>query len=122
AAGVYSFDLASHGYSTLVTVVKQAGATDPIRPALIHPDVTDDSKWNGGFEAGFIDHNPETAYSFSWERLIQLWINTDQVKDGELNSARDLVNPKWKGRIAFFDPRTGGQTYIPATSIRLING
>ncbi len=122
AAGVFSWDVVSHGPSTLLTVVKKDGGSDPIRPVLIHPDVIDDSKWNGGVAAGFIDKNPETAYSFAWERLVQFWVNTDMVRPDEIKNAKDLVDPKWRGKIALYDPRTGGQTYITAAAMRMVYG
>jgi len=37
-----------------------------------------------------------------------LFINTDFVKPEELKSVQDLLNPKWKGKIASQDPRLGG--------------
>ena len=37
-----------------------------------------------------------------------LFINTDFVKPEEIRSAKDLLNPKWKGKIATEDPRLPG--------------
>jgi len=35
-------------------------------------------------------------------------INTKLVKSDELKSYRDLLNPKWKGKIAWYDPTVAG--------------
>jgi len=37
-----------------------------------------------------------------------LSVNTDLVKPGEIKSYKDLLNPKWKGRIIMNDPTVGG--------------
>src|SRR5262249_46321223 len=43
----------------------------------------------------------------------------DQVKDGELKSLKDLLAPKWKGKIAISDPRVIGSSFWPLTIARL---
>ena len=37
-----------------------------------------------------------------------LFINTDQVKPEEMRTAKDLLNPKWRGKISTEDPTTTG--------------
>jgi ABC-type Fe3+ transport system substrate-binding protein len=51
-----------------------------------------------------------------------LWVDTDQVKDGEIKSYKDLLDPKWKGKIIAGDPRTKGSGFWPATTIRVKTG
>ena len=37
-----------------------------------------------------------------------MWVNTDLVKEGEIRSAKDLLDPKWRGRTLSAGIRTGG--------------
>src|SRR5437868_7281129 len=53
-AGIYGWDVWTSGPSTAVGVLKQAGFFDPL-PPVIRPDIADDSKWIGGFAAGWMD-------------------------------------------------------------------
>jgi iron(III) transport system substrate-binding protein len=39
---------------------------------------------------------------------IPLIYNPEQVNPGELTSYQDLLNPKWRGKIAMLDPRVAG--------------
>ena len=40
--------------------------------------------------------------------LDNIWYNTGHAKPEELRTYDDLLNPKWKGKIAFWDPRSAG--------------
>lgn len=46
------------------------------------------------------------AISVNYTRLGQ-GVNSNLVKPGEIQSQYDLLNPKWKGKIAMRDPRLG---------------
>ncbi|MBI2934328.1 MAG: extracellular solute-binding protein, partial [Chloroflexi bacterium] len=39
-------------------------------------------------------------------------VNSDLVKEGQIKSYADLLDPKWKGKIVLFDPTTGGGSGI----------
>lgn len=117
-AGIYSKDIGQMFTVTAFAVFRPAGVFDPIRPALVLPDVTDDSKWFGGFEFGFQDAAKEIAYGFSWEKQLNVWVNTDLVKEGEIKSGRDLLDPKWKAKMVFAEPWTSGSTFVFATALR----
>jgi len=45
-------------------------------------------------------------------------VNSDMVKEGELNSYYDLLQPKWKGKLAINDPTTAGrgETFFSRTA------
>jgi iron(III) transport system substrate-binding protein len=45
--------------------------------------------------------------------LDNIWYNTDRVKPDEVRSYDDLLNPKWKNKIGFLDPRLGGAVSAP---------
>jgi iron(III) transport system substrate-binding protein len=117
-AGVYTWDVTTIPTSTALQVMKQAGVWDPIRPAIIAPEVRSDASWRGGFEAGFLDRD-KLSYAFALTRSLGIFVNTDQVKPGELKSVKDLLAAKWKGKIVISDPRVIGSTFWPLTIARL---
>jgi iron(III) transport system substrate-binding protein len=118
-AGLYTWDVATIPTSTGLQVLKPAGAWDPVRPAIILPAVKDNANWRDGFEAGFLDKDRQIAYSFSLVRAVGVFANVDLVKDGELRSFKDLLAPRWKGKIVISDPRVIGSTFWPLTVARL---
>ena len=104
---VYSMDLALFTVPGFFTTLKPEGTFDPVRPEIFRPDVLDDKVWAGGFEAGFMDQEKQWYYISLASVTTQIWIDTNQVKESEITSFKDLLNPKWKGRLLFGDVRTG---------------
>jgi iron(III) transport system substrate-binding protein len=121
-ANLYTWDVVLFPTSTAFQVLKPAGVWNPVRPAIILPELKDDKVWRDGFEAGFLDKDRELCYGYTLVRGGGVYINTDQVKDEEVKSFTDLLNPKWKGKIAVSDPRTIGSTFWPLTVARLKHG
>jgi iron(III) transport system substrate-binding protein len=118
-AGVYTWDVATMPTTTALQVLKPAGVFDPVRAAIVAPEARNDANWRGGFEAGFLDRDKRLAYAFTLVRAVGVFVNVDRVKDGELKSVKDLLAPKWKGKIAISDPRVIGSTFWPLTVARL---
>ena len=118
-ASVFTWDVATMPMSTALQVLKPAGVWDPIKPVIVAAEARNNANWRGGFDAGFLDRDRHLAYSFSLVRAPGVFVNVDQVKEGELKSVKDLLAPKWKGRIAISDPRTIGSTFWPLTAARL---
>ncbi len=109
-AGKYLWDLylgsSSSGY---VNLYKTKGL-DPIPPNLILPEVVDESKWLGG-KHEYVDK--ERKYLFASNAILQsyFYYNTKQVNPEELKSFWDLLSPRFKGKIAIYDPtRPGNET------------
>lgn len=121
-AGIYGFDVAAIPATTALEVMLPAGAWDPIRPIIFHPEVVGDQYWKGGFERGFLDNSKQYGFGFGWNKSQAVWVNTDEVKPGEITTAKDLLNPKWKGKMVFMDPRSGGFTANPMTLARIAHG
>lgn len=107
AAGQYTTDLVIVGTTTILGTLKPAGALDPIRPYLIGPDIRDESAWRGG-KFNFADE--EGIYNLVAASRVQIPFiyNPGLVSPEEFKSYWDLLNPKWKGRIAMLDPRAPG--------------
>ena len=116
-AGVYTFDVLITSPVIALPRLRPAGVLDELRALLFRPDVLDDKAWTGGFEAGWLDSKKGLGYAMT-DFVAPLIINTDLVSEGELKSARDLLNPKWKGKLILQDVR-GPTTNTMMTSIRL---
>jgi iron(III) transport system substrate-binding protein len=107
-AGKYLVDVYSGGANSLFQTLYKGEALDPIKPALMLPEVVDESKWYGG-EQRYVD--PDGKYIFAFlasPSSAQLSYNTSLVDPKEFNSYWDLTQPKWKGKIAGLDPRDTG--------------
>ncbi|MEK7216418.1 MAG: extracellular solute-binding protein, partial [Chloroflexota bacterium] len=118
--GVYNYDLITSNYGTFGLTIIPSGAIEPIRPMLFRADVLDNNVWNGGFELGLIEG--KWGYAGFSEMWPAVWINTDQVKEGEIRTFDDLLNPKWKGKILAGDPRSFGGGFWPGTTLRMKRG
>lgn len=107
SSGIYSIDVYLGGAGTTVRTLYPDKMLDPLKPLLIHPEVADGKNWKRGAPA-FID--PEGQYILMVFSSVNehIYINTDHVKLAEMKSPQDLLNPKWKGKIASQDPRTSG--------------
>ena len=104
----YLADVVSSGANTLHDALYKAHVLDPIKPALMLPEVLDVAKWYEG-EHRYID--PEKRYIFAFvanSQSGQVIYNTKQVNRSEFKSFWDLFNPKWKGKIASLDPTSFG--------------
>ena len=86
----------------------QAKLLEPIKAALILPEVLDESKW---WQRTHHYADPEKKYLFRYvgsAQLGQIYYNTRLVNPNELNSFWDFVSSKWKGKIEARDIRTPG--------------
>jgi iron(III) transport system substrate-binding protein len=105
-AGVRYFDLHIGGSSSIVSGMLDQGILDPIEPWLLLPEAKDPKHWWGGHM--WVDNAKRYIYMFQAYLTESIWYNTDSVKVNELRSYDDLLDPKWKGRIGYLDPRSPG--------------
>jgi iron(III) transport system substrate-binding protein len=105
-AGVRTFDLHIGGSSSIVSGMLDEGILDPIEPWLTLPEVKDPKQWWGGHM--WVDNAKRFVYMFQAYLSEVIWYNTDLVKPNEIRSMDDFLNPKWKGKIGYLDPRTPG--------------
>jgi iron(III) transport system substrate-binding protein len=106
-AKLYTVDVMVGGAQTMSTILHAEKMIDPIKPLLILPDVVDGSKWKSG-KLDFID--PEQQYVLRIANTVTplFHINTREVKASEFRSSKDLLDPKWRGKLAFMDPTVPG--------------
>ena len=118
-ANLFTWDVATIPTSTALQVLRPAGVWDPVRPAIVLPEATDDAAWEGGFERGFALVKDRTlCYGFCAVRGAGITVNTDMVKE-EIKGLNDLLNPRWKGKLLLPDVRTMGDSFWSMTSARL---
>jgi len=107
-AGKYIADVIVEGINPNLTVFHANKMLDPIKPALVLPEVLDESKWWQG-KHHYAD--PERQYVLRFVGSPQygsIYYNTNLVKPGEIKSVWDFLNPKWKGKIGARDIRQPG--------------
>lgn len=109
-AGLYNYDVFQSGGTTLINVLKPAGVTDPLDQALILPDVTDPDVikkvwWQG--KLWWVDKE-HMHLSPALRLNFPIAINTNLVREGEIKSYRDLLDPKWQGKVVSNDITTSG--------------
>lgn len=105
--GTFEWDVMVGGPSSFFDFIEK-GFFQPVANHLILPDVKDDSLWFGGLKDGFQDDDQKYVYAFTSYVSSQIKINRTVVPESQLNSAEQLLDPKWKGKIVFYDPRGGG--------------
>jgi iron(III) transport system substrate-binding protein len=105
-AGVRHFDLHIGGSSSIISGMLDEGILDPIEPWMALPEVRDPKQWWGGHL--WVDNGKRFVYMFQAYLSEIIWYNSDLVKPDEIRSLDDFLNPKWKGKIGFLDPRTPG--------------
>lgn len=119
-AGLFLVDLNLRGPVTALNVLKPAGALERLEPVLILPEVLDPKVWLGD-SLNWVDKEHYALYFLAYPSG-QLGFNTAMVRAEEVSSWRDLLNPKWKGKMLLQDPTLTGTRWfqVMASSIMKI--
>jgi ABC-type Fe3+ transport system substrate-binding protein len=106
AAGKYLWDVYIGGPgASLLSFVPQ-GFLERLDSALILPEVTDERQWRNGAPE-YLDRGRQVFVMLSSYRN-NLAYNSNLVHPSELSSYRNLLDPKWNGKIVVDDPfKTG---------------
>jgi len=105
-AGIRQADLVLGGTDILLGTLKDKGFLQPIRPALVLPEVLGPNAWFKG-KLWFADNEDKFIPMWRAVPYTAACINTNLVKSNELKSYWDLLQPKWKGKIVSQDLRNG---------------
>ncbi|HEV7665719.1 MAG TPA: extracellular solute-binding protein, partial [Chloroflexota bacterium] len=102
--GQYLWDIHQGPVSNIYTVMTPANGLQPIKPFLdaLPADVRDDAKWAGGLGLFTDPKNPVTLIT-EFSDVGGVYVNKEQIPEG-LSKADDLLDPKYRGKIAVYDP------------------
>lgn len=106
SAGRPSMDVMLSGNSEILSLYPN-GCLRQVKPNLLLPSVTDAEKWR----AGKLKWNdPESQYVLQlaeYQNVTGIY-NSQVLKPDDVKSVKQLLDPRFKGKIASFDPRRGG--------------
>ncbi len=102
-AGQFLWDVFIHGSPEVVMPIV---AFEPLEPALMLADVKNPKTWRGG-AIEFFDPGKTVIIMTPFQRGT-IFYNTKLVNAKEFKSYKDLLDPKWKGKIVVDDPRKAG--------------
>lgn len=85
----------------------KANELQPVRSALILPEVLDETKW---FERRlwFSDKEGKYILSYSQAASTTIAVNTRSVNPKTISSYKELILPRWRGKIVSQDLTRGG--------------
>jgi iron(III) transport system substrate-binding protein len=113
-AGKYLIDVYNGGGNSLHQILYAGKMLDPIRPALILPEVTDATKW---WEGKHKYADKEGRYIFVYEGNVSAGAgaayNTRLLEPRDYKSYWDFLDPKLRGKILSIDIRRVRGAGIP---------
>lgn len=106
-AGLYLADMWLNGGAVPLTELKPKGILDPIPPIFLLPEVTDSKLWWGN-KIHFADKEGKYVLSALLYPNAPMFINTEAARPDEVRSYKNLLEPKWKGKIVMGNPTMPG--------------
>jgi iron(III) transport system substrate-binding protein len=105
-AGKYLLDVFVSGSDTPTLTFMPNGWLDRVEPALVAPDVVNTRAWKDGHL--WYEDPQHTILRVMQFATAELAINTKLVKPGEVTTWKNLVDPKWQGKLIAKDPSISG--------------
>lgn len=105
-AGIFTTDLILTGNTTIVQVLKPQGTFEPLLPQLLLPDVRDTGNWYEN-KIQFVDKDGKVLFVVL-SPSPNLFANSNLVRKDEISSYRDILAPKYSGKIVMADPTVPG--------------
>ncbi|HLY67669.1 MAG TPA: extracellular solute-binding protein [Chloroflexota bacterium] len=121
AAGQYTLDAEVNGSDSIYGTLLANGWLDPLKPALLMPEVADGSKWKTG-SPWFRDPKGDTALQIFSTLSQNVTLNTDIVPASAIPTADALLDPQWKGKICAFDPGANGSGLAVGSALYVSKG
>lgn len=107
AAGRNSADVLITGTTTALETLLPGKALVQVKPWLSGPSTQDPSRWRGG-KLTFSDEAQTYNLVFSAYVKAPFIYNSQLVSGADFKSWKDLLEPKWQGKIALKDPVGAG--------------
>jgi iron(III) transport system substrate-binding protein len=107
-AGQYLWDVYMFGPTLEMFALKDKGGFESFRDYMVGPDVGDESTWEGGWDRAFLDKEKRHIFAFWLNVTTDITINRDLLPNAQIKTFDDLLNPEYRGKIAWQDPRGGG--------------
>jgi iron(III) transport system substrate-binding protein len=104
--GQYLWDVFWGPSNNLNAVLVPAKALQIIDPFFVLPEVTDDKNWRGGF-ALYSQDITKQHLAFLAQMTVGTGgfaVNWDKAAKDSLKNWQDLLDPRWRGKIAIYDP------------------
>ncbi len=106
-AGLYAADIGNGGLLTFFKVITPANIALPLEPLIMLDEVKDPRKWRVG-RLPFLGKKKQIVAPASMTSHY-ITVNGNMVKESEITSFDDLLDPKWKGKIIINDPTITGR-------------
>jgi iron(III) transport system substrate-binding protein len=121
AASQYTIDVSLGGPDTVYGTFLPNKWLDPLKTVLSLPEVTDPKVWPNG-APWFRDPGGDTSLQLFNTISPIGYINTSMVDPEEIRKTDDLLNPKWTGKIASYDPSVNGGGLIFGSVLYVTRG
>ena len=108
AADQFLWDVYLFGPTVEMFALKDRGGFESFRDYMVGPDVGTESVWDGGWDAAFLDREKRFVFAFWRNVTSDLSINRDLLPSGQVNSFDGLLDPAYRGKLVWQDPRSGG--------------
>jgi iron(III) transport system substrate-binding protein len=108
-AGQYLWDIYQFGPTIEMFALKDKGRFESFRDYLVGPDIGDESAWEGGWDAAFLDLEKRYVFAY-WSNVSSvITVNRELLPNAQIRTLDDLLNPEYRGKLVWQDPRGGGQ-------------
>jgi ABC-type Fe3+ transport system substrate-binding protein len=122
AAGHYTMDVSLAGADTVYGTFLANGWLEPIKPALMLPDVLDGRLYRTG-EPWFRDPEKRMVMQlFNSATASLITLNTDLVSPDDIKDSSWLLDPRWQGKICAYNPGVNGAGVAIGSAIYVTKG
>ncbi|MGE5539476.1 MAG: ABC transporter substrate-binding protein [Gemmatimonas sp.] len=109
--GRYTLDVWLGGANTALVQLLPNNALAPVEELLVDPDVTNLDKWYKRRHY-YVDPEQQYVLAFAAQPMQTVSFNTKLVKESDITSFHDLLDPKWKGKMVSWNPAMEGAGVI----------